>query len=103
MILLSNVLSICPEDLGSYLPSIPTQNQARGPDFLSKQSERKGKSPSRIQLFVTPWTVALPGSSIHGIFQARILEWVAISFSHPLFFVTCFAEMYSTLKYTLFL
>ena len=23
----------------------------------------------------------LPGSSIHGIFQARILEWVAISFS----------------------
>ena len=26
-----------------------------------------------------PWTVALPGSSVHGIFQARILEWVAIS------------------------
>ena len=23
----------------------------------------------------------LPGSSIHGIFQARVLEWVAISFS----------------------
>ena len=23
----------------------------------------------------------LPGSSIHGIFQARILEWVAIPFS----------------------
>ena len=23
----------------------------------------------------------LPGSSIHGIFQARILEWVAIAFS----------------------
>jgi len=23
----------------------------------------------------------LPGSPIHGIFQARILEWVAISFS----------------------
>ena len=22
-----------------------------------------------------------PGSSIHGIFQARVLEWVAISFS----------------------
>ena len=28
-----------------------------------------------------PWTVACPpGSSIHGIFRARILEWVAISF-----------------------
>jgi len=24
---------------------------------------------------------SLPGSSIHGIFQARILEWVAIAFS----------------------
>ena len=24
---------------------------------------------------------SLPGSSVHGIFQARILEWVAISFS----------------------
>ena len=23
----------------------------------------------------------LPGSSVHGIFQARILEWIAISFS----------------------
>ena len=28
-----------------------------------------------------PWTSAYQGSSIHGIFQARILEWVAISFS----------------------
>ena len=24
---------------------------------------------------------SLPGSSIHGIFQARVLEWVATSFS----------------------
>ena len=24
---------------------------------------------------------SLPGSSVHGTFQARILEWVAISFS----------------------
>ena len=24
---------------------------------------------------------SLPGSSVHGIFQARILEWVTISFS----------------------
>ena len=23
---------------------------------------------------------SLPGSSVHGIFQARVLEWVAISF-----------------------
>ena len=32
-----------------------------------------------------PVGCSLPGSSIHGILQARILEWVAISFSkdHP--------------------
>ena len=28
-----------------------------------------------------PMDCSLPGSSIHGIFQTRILEWVAISFS----------------------
>ena len=28
-----------------------------------------------------PMDCSLPGSSIHGIFQARILEWVAIAFS----------------------
>ena len=36
---------------------------------------------SRDWLFATIWIVALPGSSVHGISQARILEWVAISFS----------------------
>jgi len=24
---------------------------------------------------------SLPGSSVHGVFQARVLEWVSISFS----------------------
>ena len=28
-----------------------------------------------------PMDCSLPGSSIRGIFQARVLEWVAISFS----------------------
>ena len=28
-----------------------------------------------------PTDCSLPGSSVHGIFQARVLEWVAISFS----------------------
>ena len=31
-----------------------------------------------------PVDCSLPGSSIHGILQARILEWVAISFSRDL-------------------
>ena len=28
-----------------------------------------------------PMDCSLPGSSLHGIFQARILEWLAIPFS----------------------
>ena len=31
--------------------------------------------------FATPWTVAHQGFSVHRISQARILEWVVISFS----------------------
>ena len=34
-----------------------------------------------MRLFGTPQTIAPPGSSVHGILQARILEWVAIPFS----------------------
>ena len=30
-----------------------------------------------------PMDCSLPGSSIHGIFQAGVLEWGAIAFSHP--------------------
>ena len=45
----------------------------------------KVKSENEIsQLYLTlhdPMDCSPPGSSIHGIFQARILEWVAIAFS----------------------
>ena len=42
------------------------------------ESEVKLLSPSRL---CDPMGCSPPGSSVHGIFQARILEWVAISFS----------------------
>ena len=32
---------------------------------------------------IDPMDCSLPGSSIHGIFQARVLEWGAIAFSMP--------------------
>ena len=35
---------------------------------------------SHVQLFATPWTVALAGSSVLGILLARTLEWVAVFF-----------------------
>ena len=34
-----------------------------------------------VLLFVIPWTVACQSSLVHRISQARMLEWVAISFS----------------------
>ena len=44
----------------------------------------KVKSESEVsQLCLTlsdPMDRSLPGSSVHGIFQARVLEWVAIAF-----------------------
>ena len=52
----------------------------------------KVKSESEVaQLCPTlsdPMDCSLPGSSIHGIFQARVLEWDAIAFSggFPYFF-----------------
>ena len=39
------------------------------------------KSLSHVWLFVTPMDYSLPGSSVHGILQARILEWIAFPFS----------------------
>ena len=46
----------------------------------------KVKSKSEVtQLCLTlrePMDCRLPSSSIHGIFQARVLEWVAIAFSN---------------------
>ena len=37
------------------------------------------------QTLCNPIDCSLPASSVHGIFQARILEWVAISFSRASF------------------
>ena len=37
---------------------------------------------SHVLLFWDPWGCSSPSSSVPGIFQARILEWVATSFSH---------------------
>ena len=45
----------------------------------------KVKTESEVtQLCVTvsdPMDCSLPGSCVHGIFQARVLEWDAIAFS----------------------
>ena len=40
-----------------------------------------GQVPQRIVVEVS---ANIPGSSVHGIFQARVLEWVVIAFSDQL-------------------
>ena len=44
-----------------------------------------------------PMDCSLPGSSIHGIFQARVLEWGAIAFSikEPIDPQICLEFLYS--------
>ena len=61
----------------------PGKNTGVGCHFLLQC--RKVKSESEVaQSCLTlsdPMDCSLPGSSIHGIFQARVLEWGAIAFS----------------------
>ena len=60
----------------------PGKNTGVGCHFLLKCMKVKSESEVA-QLCPTlsdPMDYSLPGSSIHGIFQARILEWGAIAF-----------------------
>ena len=46
---------------------------------MKVKSEREvAQSPPNLG---DPMDYSLPGSSVHGIFQARVLEWGAIAFS----------------------
>ena len=40
---------------------------------------------NHVQLFVTPGDCSPPGSSVHGILRAGILEWVALIYSRGIF------------------
>ena len=51
------------------------------PHLLEYRGLSEMKSLSLVRFFVTPWTVVYHGSSVHGIFQARVLKWVAVPFS----------------------
>ena len=53
----------------------------RGKGKGSKTSFGESEVAQLCQTLCDPMDSSLPGSFIHEIFQARILEWVAISFS----------------------
>ena len=61
----------------------PGKNTGVGCHFLLQCMKMKGKSEvsQSCPTLRDPMDCSPPGSSIHGIFQARVLEWGAIAFS----------------------
>ena len=58
----------------------PNQTRTLNIHGISLNYRKKVKLPSRVQL-CNPMDCSLSGSFVHGIFQARILDWVAVSYS----------------------
>ena len=65
---------------GSSVRVLFVKREGNNFSFVFLMQPRKVKSLSRVRLCY-PMDCRLPGSSVHVIFQARVLEWVAISFS----------------------
>ena len=61
----------------------PGKNTGMGFHFLLQCMKVKSQSEvtQSCPTLSTPMDCSLPGSSTHGIFQARVLEWGAIAFS----------------------
>ena len=61
----------------------PGKNTGVGCHFLLQCMKVKSESEvaQSCPTLRNPMDCSLPGSSVHGIFQARVLEWVAIAFS----------------------
>ena len=61
----------------------PGKNTGVGCHFLLQCMKAKSESEvaQSCQTLRDPMNCSPPGSSVHGIFQARVLEWGAIAFS----------------------
>ena len=61
----------------------PDKNTGVGCHFLLQCTKVKSESEAAqsCPTLRDPMDCSLPGSSVHGIFQARVLEWGAIAFS----------------------
>ena len=69
----ASVLELIPGRRGTVSRVIPTKNQAA--------TAAAAMSHQSCPTLYDPIDCSPPGSSIHGIFQARVLEWLAIAFS----------------------
>ena len=68
-----------------HLWDSPGKNTGVGCHFLLQCMKVKSESEvaQSCPTLHDPMDCSLPGSSVHGIFQARVLEWGAIAFSKP--------------------
>ena len=62
---------------GSPSLGFSRQEHWSGLPFPSPMHERESEAAQSCPTLRDPMHCSLPGSSIHGIFQARVLEWVA--------------------------
>ena len=73
----------------------PGKNTGAGCHFLlqcmkvKSESEVAQSSPT----LSDPMDCSLPGSSVHGIFQARVLEWGATAFSQGVYYKTLIEKL----------
>ena len=60
----------------------PGKNTGVSCNFLLQYMKEKSESEvaESCLTFCNPMDCSLPGSSVHGIFQTRVLEWAAIAF-----------------------
>ena len=70
-------------DQASPSPGFSRQEHWSGLPFPSPmhESESQSEDAQSCLTLSDPMDYSPPGSSIHGIFQARVLEWDAIAFS----------------------
>ena len=76
----------------------PGKNNGVGCHFLLQCMKVKSESevPQSYPTLSDPMDCSLPGSSVYGIFQARVLKWGAIAFS-SLYQIRSVSQWYLTL------
>ena len=90
-----------PQHIKTFLPFVSAEVSSISLLYLKKEKSEVAQSCPTV---CNPVDCSLPGFSIHGILQARILEWGAISFSRGSFqpkdrtWVSCIAGRRFTLK-----
>ena len=78
------------------------QEHWSGLPFPSPMHESESEVAQSCPTFSDPMDCSLPGSSIHGIFQARVLEWDAINGTEctqiPIYFGTRFLRILTLVR-----